>query len=49
MVLGDQVTTYKLGAVCVLVPLDKLVDVAVFHPLGNQSEAVFIQCHPKQW
>ena len=29
MVLGDQVTTYKLSAVCMLVPLDKLADVAV--------------------
>jgi len=48
MVPRDQVITYKLGAVDVLVPLDKLVDISVFHPLGNQGEPVFIQCHPKQ-
>jgi len=42
MVLRDQVTTYKLNAVYVLVPLDKLVDVAMFHPLGNESKPVFI-------
>jgi len=49
MVPRDQVTTYKLGAVYIFVPLDKLIDVSVFHPLGNQSKPVFIQCHPKQW
>jgi len=41
MVLRDQVTTYKLNAVYVLVRLDKLIDVAMFHPLGNQCEPVF--------
>jgi len=48
MMLRDRVTTYKLGAVYVFVPLDKLVDIAMFHPLGNQSEPEFIQCHPNQ-
>ena len=48
MVLRDQVTTYKLDAVYVLIRLNKLVDVPVFHPLRNQSKPVFIQCHPKQ-
>jgi len=42
MVLRDQVTAYKLGAVYMLIPLNKLVDVTVFHPLGNQSKPVFI-------
>jgi len=42
MVLQDQITTYKFGAVYVLVPLDKLVDVSMFHPLGYQSEPVFV-------
>ena len=48
MVLRDHTTTYKLSAVYMLVLLDKLVDIAVFHPLGNQSEPVLIQCDPKQ-
>jgi len=48
MLLQDQVTPYKLGAVYVLILLNKLVDIPVFHPLGNESEPVFIQRHPKQ-
>jgi len=35
-------TTYKLGAVYMLVSLNKVVDVPVLHPLGNESEPVFI-------
>ena len=31
--LRSQTTTHKLGTVHVGVPLDKLVDVSVFHPL----------------
>jgi len=46
--LRDHTTTYQLGAVYVLIHLNKLVDVSVFHPLGNQSESVFIQRHPNQ-
>jgi len=42
MLLQDQGTTYKLDAVYMLVPLNKLVDVPVLHPLGNESEPVFI-------
>ena len=42
LLLRDQVTTYKLDAIYVLVPLNKLVDVPVLHPLGNESEPVFI-------
>ena len=44
-----RVTTYKLGAVLILIPLDELVNVSVLHPLGNESEPVFTQCHSEQW
>jgi len=40
--LRDQARTYELGAVCMLIPLDELVDVSMLHPLGNQSKAVFV-------
>jgi len=40
--LRDQVTTYKLGAVYIPVPLDELVDVSVFHPLGNECKSAFV-------
>ena len=46
--LRDQATTYKLSAVYVPIPLDELVDVSVFHPLGNHREPVFAHCHPEQ-
>ena len=39
----DQVITYELGAVHVLIFLDEFIDVSVFHPLGNQSKPVFVQ------
>jgi len=39
--LRDQVTTYKFGAVYLLLLLDELVDVSVVHPLGNKSKSVF--------
>jgi len=42
-VLRDQATTYELAAVYVLIPFNELVDVAIFHPLRNQSKPVFIQ------
>jgi len=42
ILLRDQVTTYKLGAVHMLILLNKLIDVPVLHPLGNESEPVFI-------
>ena len=44
----DRVTTYKLDAVYMLIPLDKLVDVSVLHPLGNKCKPVFIDCHSEQ-
>jgi len=46
--LRDQVTTYQLAAVYTLVPPDEVVDVSIFHPLGNKSKPVLVQCHPKQ-
>jgi len=39
--LQDQITTYKLGAVYMPIPLDELVDVSVLHPLRNESKSVF--------
>jgi len=42
MLLRDQMTTYKLGAVYVPVRRDELVDISVFHPLGNESKPVLI-------
>ena len=42
MLLRDQVITHKLGAVYMLVPLNKFIDVPVIHPLGNKSKTVFI-------
>jgi len=44
----DQVTTYELAAIYMLVPLDEVIDVSIFHPLGNESKPVLIQCDPKQ-
>ena len=38
-----EVTTYKLGAVHMLIPPNKVVDVSILHPLGNEGKAVFIQ------
>jgi len=40
--LQDQVSTYKLSAVYMPVPLDELVNVSVLHPLGNESKPVFV-------
>jgi len=42
MLLQDQVTTYKLDAVYILIPLNKLIDVPMLHPLGNESKPVLI-------
>jgi len=42
MLLRGWVTTYKLGAVYILIPLDELVDVSVLHPLGNESKSLFV-------
>jgi len=48
MLLQGWATTYKLGAVYTLIPLNELVDVSVLHPLGHESEALFVQCHSNQ-
>jgi hypothetical protein len=47
--LRGRVETYKLSAVYVPIPFNELVDVSILHPLRNQSEPVFVQCHTKQW
>ena len=47
--LRGQATAYKLGAIHVPIPLDKLVDVPVFHPLGNHRKLVFAYRHSKKW
>jgi len=39
--LRSQVTTYKLNTVHIAIPLNEVVDVSVFHPIGNQSEPMF--------
>jgi len=41
--LRDQATTYELAAVYVPIPFNELVDVAIIHPLRNQSKPVFVQ------
>jgi len=46
--MRDQMTTYKLSAVYMPVPLDELVYVSILHPLGNESKPVFVQRHSKQ-
>ena len=40
--LQDQATTHKLSTVHMLIPLNELIDVPIFHPLRNQSKPVFI-------
>jgi len=40
--LRDRVKTYELGAVRMPIPLNELIDISVFHPLGNQREPVFV-------
>jgi len=39
---------YELNAINLLIPLDETVDISVLHPLGNQSEPVFTDCHSKE-
>jgi len=41
--LRDQATTYELGAVYVPILPNEIVNVPVFHPIGNQSKSVFVQ------
>ena len=47
--LRGQVTTYELGAVHMPILPNELVDVPVFHPLGNHREPAATHCHSKQW
>ena len=44
----DQRATYKLSAVHLIVPFNKLHDVPVFHPLGDHRKPEFTHRHPKQ-
>ena len=46
--LQGQVTIYKFSTVHVAILLNEFIDVSIFHPLGNQSKPMFVQCHPKQ-
>jgi hypothetical protein len=46
---GDQRVTHKPSAVHMFVLLDELVDVPVFHPLGDHREPAFAYRHSKQW
>ena len=43
-----QGRTHKFGTVHTPVSLDELIDIPVFHPLGNKSETVFVQHHSKK-
>ena len=31
-----------------MIPPDEIVDVSVFHPLGDKSKPVFTRCHSKE-
>jgi len=46
---GGQATAYKFSAAYMPLPLDKFIDVPIFHPLGNHRKLVFAYCHPKKW
>ena len=46
---GTSVTTYELGTIYMPIPLDKVVDIPILHPLRNHRKPVLIQCHAKQW
>jgi hypothetical protein len=43
-----QGVTHKLNAVHMIVLLDELVDVPVFHPFGDHREPTFTYRHSKQ-
>lgn len=47
-VIRGQVVTCKLNAVNMLIPLDKVIDIPIFHPFGNQSEPMITHCHSKE-
>jgi len=40
--------TYEFNAVNILIPLDELVDVPIFHPLRDKSKPVFTHCHSEE-
>ena len=42
-------STYKLSTVHVFVLLDKLIDVPMFHPLGDHRKPALAYRHSKQW
>ena len=42
-------TAYELSTVHVPLPLDKIIDVSIFHPLRNHRKPVFAYCHSKKW
>jgi len=46
--LWYQVMAYEFNAVNIPIPLDKLVDIPIIHPLGNQSEPIFAHCHSEE-
>lgn len=45
----DQVVTYELNAVNILIRRDEVVDVSVLHPFRNESEPAFTHGDPKEW
>ena len=45
---GGRRPTHKLSAVHMLVLPNKLVDVPMFHPLGDHRKSEFAYCHSKQ-
>ena len=45
---GDRGVTHKPSAVHMFVLLDKLVDVPVFHPLGDHRKPAVTYRHSKQ-
>jgi hypothetical protein len=46
---GDRGVMHKLSPVHMIVLLDKLVDVPMFHPLGDHGKPVVTYRHSKQW
>ena len=47
--LWNQMIPYELGPVYVPLPLDELIDISIFHPLGNHRIPVFADCRSKKW
>jgi hypothetical protein len=45
---GNQGVTHKLNAVHMIVLLDELVDVPMFHPFGDHRKPAFAYRHSKQ-